>query len=62
MTDTPTRTLNNTYVNAIVTFPLLIKSPVSKAKVENVVKPPHTPTFKNKIKLFNVDGLILCTL
>ncbi len=43
--------LNIIYNKARYTFPLLIKSPVSNAKEEKVVKPPHIPTFINKIIL-----------
>ena len=44
---TPAATLKITYSRAVAVFPPFIRSPVSRAKDENVVKPPHIPTFKN---------------
>ena len=40
-------TLNITYRKAIPVWPFFINVIVSAAKVENVVKPPQNPTFKN---------------
>lgn len=36
--------------------PISIKSNVSSAKVEKVVKLPHIPTFKNKDKFLIASG------
>lgn len=47
ITHIPVTTLKTVYNTAISTCPFLIKSDVSSENVENVVKPPHTPVFKN---------------
>ena len=50
----PATTLKTAYRNPIPILPLFSSSPVSKAKEENVVNPPHIPTFRNR----TVRGLI----
>lgn len=47
----PHTTLRIAYSAAICALPPFIKSPVSSAKEEKVVKPPHIPAFKNKTVL-----------
>ena len=50
---TPRRMLNATYKTAIPIEPFLMSCAVSSEKVENVVKLPQIPTFKNKISLWS---------
>lgn len=50
---TPRRMLNATYKTATPIEPFLMSCAVSSEKVENVVKPPQIPTFKNKISLWS---------
>ena len=54
----PPSILKTAYKNAIPKCPVFIKSVVSKANVENVVKPPQKPAFKNNI----IYGLIVTFL
>ena len=51
MTAHPTTILSIAYKNATPVCPPFFRSVVSSANVEKVVKPPHNPTFKNKIHL-----------
>ena len=47
----PAATLTTMYITAVNIEPDLINPAVSNEKVENVVKPPHIPTFRKSMSL-----------
>ena len=50
--------LNSTYNPPITYFPLSNRLYASNENVENVVNPPHTPVFQNKIVFLDISILL----